>query len=194
MSNSLDDPDLAKRIRRRDPAAIQLVVDAYLAQIFRAARGAGLDLQTAEDVTQTTFTTFIESAHRFEGRSHVRTWLFGILYRKISESRRRSGRDTPVEDIDAIVDGRYGAEGRWTSPPRPIEMGLVNVEIRVAFRACLAGVPAKQAMAFVLREVEGMESGEICKILDVTRTNFGVLLYRSRNRLRECLERRGFEG
>ena len=143
MSNSLDDPNLAKRIRRRDPAAIQGVVNAYLAQIFRAARGAGLDLQTAEDVTQTTFTTFIQSAHRFEGRSHVRTWLFGILYRKVSESRRRSGRDTPVEDIDAIVDGRYGADGRWTSPPRPIEMGLVNVEVRVAFRACLAGVPAK---------------------------------------------------
>ena len=152
MSISLDDPDLAERIRRRDPAAIETVVDAYLTQILRAARGAG------------------------------------------SEARRRSGRDTPVEDIDAIVDGRYGADGRWTSPPRPIEMGLVNEEIRAAIRDCIAGVPAKQAMAFVLREVVGMESGEICKILDVTRTNFGVLLYRSRNRLRECLERKGFEG
>ena len=33
---------------------------------------------------------------------------------------------------------------------------------------------------------------EICKILDVSRTNLGVLLYRSRNRLRECLETKGF--
>ena len=31
----------------------------------------------------------------------------------------------------------------------------------------------------------------ICKILDVTHTNLGVLLYRVRNRLRECLEARG---
>jgi len=194
LSISPDDPKLAERIRDRDPAAIETVVDAYLAQILRAARGAGLDPQTAEDVTQATFATFIESAPRFEGRSRVRTWLFGILYRKIFKARRRSGRDTPVEDIDAIVDGRYGADGRWAHPPRPIEMGLVDEEIRATIRACLAGVPTKQAMAFVLREVEGMESGEICKILDVTRTNFGVLLYRSRNRLRECLERKGFEG
>ena len=47
-------------------------------------------------------------------------------------------------------------------------------------------------MAFVLRELEGLTTEEICKILDVNRTNLGVLLYRSRNRLRECLETKGF--
>ncbi|PIP95766.1 MAG: RNA polymerase subunit sigma, partial [Bdellovibrio sp. CG22_combo_CG10-13_8_21_14_all_39_27] len=29
---------------------------------------------------------------------------------------------------------------------------------------------------------------DICKILDVTTTNLGVLLYRAKNRLRECVE------
>ena len=49
-------------------------------------------------------------------------------------------------------------------------------------------------MAFVLREVEDLSTVEICKILDVTRTNLGVLLYRARNRLRECLESKGIKG
>ena len=48
-------------------------------------------------------------------------------------------------------------------------------------------------MAFILREVEGLATDEIRKILEVTRTNPGVLLYRARNRLRECLEARGIE-
>ena len=47
-------------------------------------------------------------------------------------------------------------------------------------------------MAFVLREIEGLATPEICKILEVTRTNLGVMLYRVRNRLRECLEAKGF--
>ncbi len=46
-------------------------------------------------------------------------------------------------------------------------------------------------MAFVLREVEGLSTEEICKILEVSRTNLGVLIYRARNRLRECLEAKG---
>jgi RNA polymerase sigma-70 factor (ECF subfamily) len=49
-------------------------------------------------------------------------------------------------------------------------------------------------MAFTLREVEGLESNEICKILDVTRTNLGVLLHRARTWLRRCLEMKGLEG
>ncbi len=51
----------------------------------------------------------------------------------------------------------------------------------------------EQRMAFVLREVEGMNIQEICKILEVTRTNLGVLLHRVRNRLRKCLEAKGIE-
>ena len=86
-SGASDPPGLAAAIRSRDPAAIREVVRAYLPQILRAAAGAGLDGQVAEDVAQSTFLTFLETAHRFEGRSRVRTWLFGILYRKIAETR-----------------------------------------------------------------------------------------------------------
>ena len=51
----------------------------------------------------------------------------------------------------------------------------------------------KRRMAFVLREIEGMDTEEIRKLLEVTRTNLGVLLHRVRNRLRECLEAKGME-
>jgi DNA-directed RNA polymerase specialized sigma24 family protein len=66
----LDHPDLAKRIRAQDPDALTAVVDAYLDQIVRAARGAGLNQHQTEEAAQSTFTTFIETAQRFEGRSH----------------------------------------------------------------------------------------------------------------------------
>ena len=84
----IDDPGFAGRIRAGDPSAIEAVVHTYLPQILRAARGAGLDPDRAEDVTQATFTTLIEKALQFEGRSHARTGLFEILYRKIAEARR----------------------------------------------------------------------------------------------------------
>ncbi len=151
-ATGLDDPDFAARVRERDAESLQEVVRAYLPQVLRAARGAGLPPQLAEDVTQDTFVTFIETAHRFEGRSHVRTWLFGILYKK--DAARRLRRDQEMDDIDDVFE---------------------------------------QRMAFVLREVEGMDTREICKILEVTRTNLGVLLHRVRNRLRECLEAKGIE-
>ncbi|MEE8349366.1 MAG: sigma-70 family RNA polymerase sigma factor [Acidobacteriota bacterium] len=193
MAISVDDPGLAERIRSKDPAALQVVVETYLGQLFRAARGAGLAPERAEEVTQSTFATFIEKAEQFEGRSHVRTWLFGILYNKISEERRRVSREREMDEIDDVVEERFDSSGKWVKPPRPVDVQLYSSEIRLFFEECLEKVPTQQRMAFVLREAEDLSSDEICKILDVTHTNLGVLLYRVRNRLRECLEARGVE-
>ena len=191
MAVSMDDPQLAARIRKGDPEVLQAVTQAYLAQIFRSARGAGLDPEHAEEVTQATFTTFIEKAAGFEGRSHVRTWLFGILYNKIAEARRHLTREREMDEIEDVVDQRFDSNGSWMNPPRQVDIQLYASEIREFLEDCLQTVSTQQRMAFVLREVEGFSSDEICKILDVTHTNLGVLMFRVRNHLRECLEAKG---
>lgn len=190
-SQDKDPPELAAAIRDRDPAAVQEVVQAYLPQILRAARGAGLEASLAEDVAQSTFLTFLETAHKFEGRSRVRTWLFGILYRKVAEARRKVSRGQEMEDIDAVFEKNFDDRGGWIQRPRPVDSELYASEVRREIDGCLDTVPDTQRMAFVFREVEDMDMKEICKILDVTRTNLGVLLHRARTRLRECLETRG---
>ena len=192
-ATGVDDPGFAARIRERDAQAFEEVVRRYLPQILRAARGAGLALQLAEDVAQDTFVTFIETAPRFEGRSHVRTWLFGILYKKIAAARRNLRRDNEMDDIEEVFEQRFDDAGSWTRPPLPVDAGLYDAEVRRGIDGCLDRVPTNQRMAFVLREIEGMDTQEICKILEVTRTNLGVLLHRVRNRLRECLEAKGIE-
>jgi RNA polymerase sigma-70 factor (ECF subfamily) len=182
-----------ERIRAGDPGALRAVVSAYLGQVLRAARGAGLTPEQAEDVTQATFTTFMERAPQFEGRSHVRTWLFGILYKKIAEKRRARDRDRQLDDIDQVFEARFDHGGAWAQPPRPPDADMEDQEIGGAISECLDAAPTQQRMAFVLREVEDLSTKEICKILDVTVTNLGVILYRIRNRLRECLEAKGID-
>lgn len=119
-----DDPEFPARIRASDPTALTVVVRTYLPQILRAARGAGLGRHESEDVAQATFTTFVEAAPRFEGRSHIRTWLFGILYRKIAEQRRHLQRDGSMDDIDEIFGSRFDARGSWSRPPAPADSEL----------------------------------------------------------------------
>lgn len=193
-SDGFTDPDFVSRIRAGEHGAIEAVVKAYLPQIHRAARGAGLAPERADDVVQETFKTFVESAPRFEGRSHVRTWLFGILFRKIAEARRSLGRERRFDDIDDVFESRFDDRGGWSRPPRPADRELDDKETRVRISDCLEAAPSRQRFAFVLREVEGLATPEICKILEVTDTNLGVMLHRLRNRVRECLESKGVTG
>lgn len=187
----LDTPEFLDRLRRQDRRAVAAVVDAYLDQVLRAARGAGLGPAAAEDVAQSTFLTFIETAPRFEGRSRVRTWLFGILYRKVAEARRARTTDE-WNELDYHA-GRFDETGSWVRPPRAADFDLETAELGRAIAECLDAAPTRPRMAFTLREVEGLSTEEICKILDVTVTNLGVMLHRVRNRLRECLEAKGIE-
>ena len=191
----IESPDHARRVRRGEAEALQNVVRTYLPQIIRAARGAGMPPDTAEDVAQATFATFFETISRFEGRSKIRTWLFGILYRKISEERRAIAKEMKVDPIDEVVEGRFRPDGSWLHVPRPLdEQVYLASEVREKLDACLEQTPVKQRMAFVLKEVSGLSSEEICNTLEVTRTHLGVLLHRVRNRLRECLETKGVKG
>ncbi|MEZ4386910.1 MAG: sigma-70 family RNA polymerase sigma factor [Candidatus Krumholzibacteriia bacterium] len=185
-------PAFLTRLQAQDRDAIQQVVHEFLPQILRAARGAGLSEHEADDVTQQTFLTFIEGLPRFEGRSQVRTWLFGILYHKLREARRGFQKQNRHDDIDQVLESRFDARGMWQSPPREADHDLWDQQIRDHLEECLQTLPERHRLAFLLKEVEGLATHEICNALEVTATNLGVILYRARNRLRECLEGRGF--
>ncbi len=187
----VETPEIVAGIQAQNHDALEAVVNAYLPQIVRAARGAGLNAVAADDVAQETFITFFEKAPTFEGRSKIRTWIFGILYRKIAEARRSVKRSNEMDDIDELVDQRFNPDGKWIRPPRPVDQDLYESEVMELLDECLEIVPDQQKMAFVLREMEEMETTDICNVLDVTTTNLGVLLFRARNRLRECLESKG---
>ncbi|MBW1962367.1 MAG: RNA polymerase subunit sigma, partial [Deltaproteobacteria bacterium] len=49
-------------------------------------------------------------------------------------------------------------------------------------------LPERIAQAFTLREINGLSTEEICKLLNITATNCWVILYRARMSLRRCLE------
>ncbi len=192
MSIAIDgDVAFLTRLRSRDPATLEAIVRDYLPQVVRAARASGLAAHEADDAAQSTFITFLEKADTFEGRSHVRTWLFGILFHKVMEMRRARQRDRQTDDIDDVMESHFDTDGAWITPPRAADAQVYARQVRDGIGECLDAVPSKQRMAFVLREIEGLATDEICKILEVSDTNFGVLLYRVRNRLRECLEAKG---
>lgn len=189
-----DETSLIKRVQMKDPQALQVIVHLYLGQLLRTAQAAGFDRAQAEDVVQEAFTVFVAKAGEFEGRGKIRTWLFGILYRKISEARRKKRRESRMEEIDEVMEQRFTPEGKWRHPPLPADEQFYRGEVRRLLEDCLDEVPQQQRMAFVLREAQGLGSKEICKILDVSGTHLAVLIYRAKNRLRECLELNGIQG
>ncbi len=65
------------------------------------------------------------------------------------------------------------------------EKYLENQNFRAVFETCLTLMPARNARAFMMREVLELTSEEICKELSITQTNLWVILHRARLILRK---------
>lgn len=190
---NFSEPRFLERLKGRDPGAVGELVEAYLPQLLRAGRGMGFSREESEDLAQSVFAILLEKAERFEGRSHIRTFLFGIFYNKVSEHLRELRRERATDPIDEAMESRFDPHGGWNQPPVDCEAEVFAQEARRIIQACLETLPRAQRIAYYLREVEGLTTPEICKELGVTVTNLGVLLYRGRNRLRECVEKKGLK-
>lgn len=177
------------QIVNRDSSAIEKLVHTYTEALFKGALGLGFDAPTADELVQNVWAAFFDAAPTFKGTSHVRTFIFGILYNKASELRRDHKRfDVSSDPIEKIIDERFAPDGHWAKPPIDPEQFLMASETMSLIQKCIDALPTNQRMAFCLREIDDHGSNDICKILDVSVTNLGVLLFRAKNRLRECIE------
>ncbi len=183
------DGDFIERLNRQEHEAITTIVNAYTEQLYRTALGLGFQQTDANELVQVVWVTFFDILPQFKGRSHIRTFVFGILYNKASEMRRAQKKFQAIDDdIEMTFSSRFDAKGGWAKPPIDPEEFLIGVQTQNLIEKCLDSLPVNQRMAFSLREIDDKDSQEICNILSVTVSNLGVLLYRARNKLRECIE------
>ncbi|MGE4233079.1 MAG: RNA polymerase sigma factor [Bacteriovoracia bacterium] len=186
--NNLSSEDFLTRLRGRQHEAIETVVRTYTEHLYRGALGLGFDSNKARELVQRVWVTFHDAVPQFEGRSHVRTFLFGILYNKASELRREDARYDSSESVEELLESHFDSNGKWAVPPIDPEKFVLASETLELIQKCLENLPLAQRMAFCMKEIDDHGSSDICKILNVTVTNLGVLLFRARNRLRECIE------
>jgi len=176
-----------------DSAGAEAGLQQYRPYLLRYAKLQLRDPDRAEDAVQETLLAALESRARFAGRSSVKTWLTGILKHKIIDQIRRQARERPLEEgaEDGDPDAGWKPDGHWQEFPKnwaDPERSLEDRRFWEAFERCVAGLPARTARAFTMRELLELDTAEICKELAITETNCWVMLHRARLALRQCLE------
>lgn len=170
-------------------------VDEHSDVLFRFAMVRLRDAAVAEEIVQETFLAALQSVDRFAGQASERTWLVGILKHKIVDHFRKLSRDRSTIETTGDADLKLFDENRyWIHEDGPRDWGpdpsteYERARIGEILQGCLSGLPPRLAAAFTMREIDDLESGEVCKVLGVTPTNLWVILHRARAQLRLCLE------
>lgn len=167
-------------------------IDGHRSYLLRTARMKLRDQSEAEDVVQDAVIAAWNGRAGFRGQSSLRTWLVGIMNHKIVDLIRDRQR-RPSVSYDEIADclGDDATDGLPGFPHAIHEGVALAYERRALCEQVLDELEAfspKAAQIFVLREIDGEDTGAICRRLKVSSANCYVLLHRARQFLHQRYE------
>jgi len=82
----------------------------------------------------------MEDLDRFRGRLHIRTFICGIFYHKVSELLREKEKGQENDPIDEVMQSKFDAKRNWRHPPADIEKQVLAQERGEIILDCLEAI------------------------------------------------------
>ena len=167
-----------------DPRALEHVSQRYHPALLAVGLKSGFSVEQSEELAQRVWMTFLEVLPRFRGASQVKTFLFGIFYRKAHEMRRELKRERHRYTSPSLAQEAHGglAAGNVELSESPESLYLKE-EKKSSLRKALNRLTHLQKKVYWLSEIENKSQDDICHYLDISQVHYRVLLHRARKKL-----------
>jgi RNA polymerase sigma-70 factor (ECF subfamily) len=186
-SQTPSDGEIVERAKKGDREAFGVLVHRYQGRAFRLALRVLRDEEQARDVVQDSFLKAYRSIDRFEGRSSFYTWLYRLVMNRCIDQRRR---DKFKSDRNVELDEERPQEavlGAGTAPPSRPDSDLYRMQLRKRIAEAIGELPDDARRTFELREIDGLDYGEIAEVLRIPKGTVMSRLHYARKRLRAVL-------
>lgn len=164
------------------PSAAEVI--GHRGALLRFARRKIRDEALAEDAVQEALTAALISLPSFSGQSALKTWLIGILNHKIQDVFRRESRYVALDEPGIGGDDDSPAPSRELVDDRIDPMNAAaNRQMHVALDQAIDRLPETLRDVFRMQALEGVDTPEVCRRLEITEANCWVRLHRARKHL-----------
>lgn len=174
-------------------------VDDYGDMLLRFATPRVNDREIAKDLVQETFLAAWRNYDNFKGDISEKNWLFTILKNKIIDHyRKASTRLTDSLPEGGVADPFFDDDGSWTKQTAPGNWSinqsnaLEKKEFYGVLDSCRTKLKPVQSSVFTMKYLDGLDTEEICKALNITTANYWVIMHRAKLQLRSCIEKNWF--
>jgi RNA polymerase sigma-70 factor (ECF subfamily) len=178
---SSDEANLVQRAKRGDPAAFAEIYDRCQPAIYRYVYYQVNDTATAEDLTGEVFVRLVEKIDRFTYRGRpLLAWLYTIARNLITDHRRRTRHDQPLELEKQPISDASNVEST-------VEHTLAQYRVVKA----IEGLTDDQRQVILLKFIEGVDNATAADVLGKSINAVKALQHRALASLRRILEQDG---
>ncbi|HZY81588.1 MAG TPA: sigma-70 family RNA polymerase sigma factor [Cyclobacteriaceae bacterium] len=155
--------------------------------------------ETAEDLVQETLISAFRSKDSFKGESSEATWLVAILKNKIIDHYRK--RDV-LKDVQYYLESTEedfsknffdASNGHWLRDAAPADLNIEQGEFEKILLGCVHKMPPKLVPVFIAKFFDEEDSETICKVHNISSSNYWVIIHRAKVLVRACLEKNWFK-
>ena len=170
---------MVEAVRRHDVGAFDELYATYFRRILSFAIQKLSDVGEAEDATQEVFTAVFTCIDRFQGRSDLVVWIYGITRNIVNNRlrRRASMRLIPLDDIPAD----------WAPVDRTLQGSAEARQTLAHLEKAIATLPREQRRILEMRHTKQLAIKKIAELLDRSEDAVKSSLYRARRTLAATL-------
>ncbi|MFQ5788854.1 MAG: sigma-70 family RNA polymerase sigma factor [Acidobacteriota bacterium] len=182
-----DESALVALLKAGDEAAFERLVRTHAGRLLAVARRFLRNEEDARDAVQEAFLSAFRSLNRFAGDSRISTWLHRIVVNK-ALMKLRSRKRKPEESIEDLLP-RFLEDGHQVHESVPWnETDVERRETKELVRRAIDRLPDTYRTIILLRDIEGYDTEETAKLLQVTANAVKIRLHRARQALRSLLD------
>jgi RNA polymerase sigma-70 factor (ECF subfamily) len=187
MAKKKTDLELIKEFQKGKQSAFEELVNRYSAKAFNLATRLTRNQQDAEEVLQDVFVTVYRKIGGFEGKSSFSSWLYRVTMNaslmKLRKKRQTSA-NVSMEEMLPVIENSPALRAA-----EHVEVDAVasRNELVLALEDAVLRLPEEYRPVFILRDIDGLTSREVGKILNLTVPAVKSRLHRSRLMLRRRL-------
>jgi RNA polymerase sigma-70 factor (ECF subfamily) len=186
----LDEATLLARMQAGDNDAFEACVRSYCTRLLLVARRILGNEEDARDAVQEAFLSAFKQIGHFKGLSRLGTWLHRIAV-NAALGRLRCRQRHPEKSIEDLLP-HFGEGEHQIDPPVPWkaapEPRLQQQESRELVHRCISQLPDSYRTVLLLRDIEGLDTGETAQMLGTSPGVVKTRLHRARQALRTLLD------
>jgi len=169
--------------RAEEQTDLAALVETYSTTLFRVAHSILRNSAEAEDVVQDTFVRVLQHYAKLPTVRDHRVWLIRIAW-NLALDRQRRNRPEQIDELFAqtLVAGNP-----------PADLALDEARRMTATLREIDQLPKKEREALLLSTIDELSNTEIANIVGKSESAVRALIFRARTRLRERLEKGGYQ-
>lgn len=177
VMKNLSDVDIIESVRKGNHSDFSVLIDRYKDKAFSLLCRMLKNNMEAEEVLQDCFLKAFNGLAGFKNNSKFSTWFYSIVYN--TALTKLSGKKRKIENEMSSIDDHLNLKN---------EIDIISIEaeeMHSAIYKMIDKLPEKFAGVITMFYLNEMSCEEISSAMNTSVSNVKVLLYRSRNALKE---------